>query len=142
MPKSRKAEIIPIEKLRQQWSEAWRIQPHVRIGRTMLEKSLAYKQRELAGLGMTNEQRERLKQLVKTYKRNPKCFDDHRPNIKPGTRLVKEYGGQRHVITVLKSGFEYQGNTYTSLTQLATEISGTPWNGWAFFGLRRKKGVT
>ncbi len=141
MPRQIKSGVMPIEELRRQWSEAWGINPHARIGRTMLEKSLAFKQRELAGLGMTTEQQERLKQLIKTYKRNPKCFDDHRPDIKPGTRLVKSYGGQRHVITVLKTGFEYQGKTYTSLTQLATEISGTPWNGWAFFGLRRKRGA-
>jgi len=71
---------------------------------------------------------------------NPSCFDDSRPEIKPGTRLIKEHGGSRHVVTILQAGYEYQGKTYSSLSQIASEIAGTRWNGWAFFGLKRKKG--
>jgi hypothetical protein len=33
---------LPIEDLRQKWAEYWGIQPHARIGRAMLEKSLEY----------------------------------------------------------------------------------------------------
>jgi len=140
MARPMKSGITPIEELRRQWSEAWGIKPHSRIGRTMLEKSLAFKRRELAGLGMTPEQRARLAQLIKAYKRNQNCFDDNRPEIKPGTRLIKEHGGSRHVVTILQVGYEYQGKTYGSLSQIASEIAGTRWNGWAFFGLKRKKG--
>lgn len=61
MAKSVKPEAIPIDELRRHWSEAWGIQPHARIRRTMLEKSLAFKQREVARFGMTTERRERLK---------------------------------------------------------------------------------
>ena len=130
----------PLEHLRAEWAEAWGIEPHVRIGRTMLETSLAYKQREQAGYGLTAAQQARLAQLIKMYKRNPHCFDDNRPNIKAGTRLVKEWQGKRYSITVLDSGFEYEGKTYTSLSQIATQITGTRWNGWTFFGLKRKEG--
>ena len=140
MPKPTKPGVMPIEELRRQWSELWGIKPHTRIGRTMLEKSLAFKRRELAGLGMTPEQRARLAQLIKAYKRNPNCFDDNRPEIKSGTRLIKEHSGKRHVVTILQAGYEYQGKTYGSLSQIASEIAGTRWNGWAFFGLKRKKG--
>lgn len=71
MPRPTKPGVTPIEELRRQWSEVWGIKPHTRIGRTMLEKSLAFKRRELAGLGMTPEQRARLNQLIKAYKRKP-----------------------------------------------------------------------
>lgn len=130
-----------LDRLRQEWAQAWGKQPSVRIGRRMLERSLAYKQRESVGLGLTVEQHARLEQLIKSYRRNPNCFDENRQDIKPGTRLVKEHGGKRHTITVLAGGYEYNGKAYGSLSQIASEIAGTRWNGWTFFGMKRKTGV-
>ncbi len=130
-----------LDRLRQEWAQAWGKQPSARIGRRMLEKSLAYKQRELAGLGLTGEQRARLEQLIKSYRRNPNCFDENRQDIKPGTRLVKEHSGKRHTVTVLAGGYDYNGKPYGSLSQIASEITGTRWNGWTFFGLKRKTGA-
>ena len=40
--------------------------------------------------------------------------------------------------TVLADGFEYQGRQYRSLSAIACEITGTRWNGLAFFGLTGK----
>jgi hypothetical protein len=54
----------------------------------------------------------------------------------PGTILVREWGGDRHEVRVLESGFEYRGMPYRSLSALARLITGTSWNGPAFFGLR------
>jgi hypothetical protein len=44
-----------------------------------------------------------------------------------------------HCVTVLQTGFEYQGRPFTSLSAIAKHITGTPWNGPAFFGLREKR---
>ena len=132
---------MTIEELRRQWSEAWGLQPHTRIGRTMLEKSLAFRQRELAGHGMTAEQRKRLEQLIKTYKRNPNCFDTTQISLKPGTRLVRVWNGERHSVLVQPDGFEFNGRHYDNLSRIATEITGSKWNGWVFFGLKRKEGA-
>ncbi len=52
-----------------------------------------------------------------------------------GTVLRREYGGQTVAVTVLSNGFEHRGRTYGSLSAIATEITGTRWNGFAFFGL-------
>jgi hypothetical protein len=43
---------------------------------------------------------------------------------------------------VLAGGFEHRGTVYGSLSQLAREITGTRWNGPAFFGLRKGHGRT
>ncbi len=59
------------DELKRQWSEAWRMPPPPKIGRTMLEKSLAFKLREQAGLGLTPEQQQKLNRLIVAYKRNP-----------------------------------------------------------------------
>lgn len=53
----------------------------------------------------------------------------------PGTLLTRAFKGQTFVVTVLADGFEYEGHTYRSLSAIASSITGTHWNGLAFFGL-------
>ncbi len=57
-------------------------------------------------------------------------------SVAPGTRLLREWQGQTHHVTVLAQGFEYKGQTYRSLTAIARQITGTAWSGPLFFGLR------
>ncbi len=118
------------------WARAWGREPHARIGRTMLEKSLEYKTREREGRGLAPEQWARLGQLVREYKRNPACFDGNGP-LKPGTRLVRMHNGKKHSVLVKTDGFEYGGQTYSSLSKIANNITGKRWNGWVFFGLKK-----
>jgi hypothetical protein len=44
------------------------------------------------------------------------------------------------VVTVLADGYQHQGTVYGSLSRVAREITGTRWNGPAFFGLRKGRG--
>lgn len=60
---------------------------------------------------------------------------------KSGTLLTREFKGQVHVVTVFEDGFEYDGRQYKSLSKIATEIAGTRWNGFVFFGLDREARV-
>ena len=124
---------LSIHELREQWTYAWGRKPHLRIGRVMLEKSLAFKRQGT----LTPEQQERLTQLVRHYKRNPKCFYQRTGGLKPGNRLERIYNGKKYSILVKSQGFEYQGQIYNSLSQIAGEITGTRWNGWVFFGLKK-----
>lgn len=135
---NKEVENLPLSELRQRWEKAWGIKPHRYIGRRLLERSLAFKLREMNGLGLTRLQQAKLDQLVKTYKRNPRCFDD-RIGIKAGTRLVRMWDGERRNVMVRTDGFEYNGVVYKSLSATAHAITGKIWNGWAFFNLKRKK---
>lgn len=128
---------LPLAELRQIWAEAWGIKPHAKIGRTMLIKSLEYKSREQAIGGMPPELQQRLKTLVAAYKRNPRYFDDDVHGLKPGTRLVKTWKEARHTVMVVKNGFEYEDRLYYSLSEVAFAITGSRWNGWVFFGLKK-----
>lgn len=130
---------LSLAELRQKWAELWGIPAHPRIGRVLLEKSLLFRQRELAGLGLTEEQQDRLDGLVRTYKRNPRNFDENPVGLKPGTKLVKIWRGKRYSATVQVSGFEYDGKKFTSLSEIAHAITGTRWNGWIFFGLKKRE---
>ena len=57
----------------------------------------------------------------------------------PGTQIPREYKGQTHFVDVLEDGFQYEGQYYRSLSKIATEITGTRWNGFSFFGLTGKQ---
>jgi len=57
---------------------------------------------------------------------------------KAGTLLTREFKGKVYVVKVLDDGFEYDGRQYKALSKIATEIAGTRWNGFTFFGLDRE----
>ncbi|TNF24093.1 MAG: DUF2924 domain-containing protein [Deltaproteobacteria bacterium] len=56
----------------------------------------------------------------------------------PGTVLTREHDGVEHTVTVLDGGFEYEGQRFKSLSKVARVITGTNWNGFLFFGLKRR----
>lgn len=58
------------------------------------------------------------------------------PIYKPGTRLVREWQGEVHEVTVLGNGYRWRGVEYRSLSRIATDITGTRWSGPRFFGLK------
>jgi hypothetical protein len=130
---------LPLSELRQKWAIAWGIPPHARIGRTMLAKSLEYKMREQEKGGLDPALYERLKKFISAYKRNPRCFDNNVQCLKPGTRLVKIWKEKRYSVLVLAMGFEYDGRVYSSLSEVATTITGSRWNGWVFFGIKQHR---
>ena len=57
----------------------------------------------------------------------------------PGTVLSRELKGFAHEVEVLEQGFRYRGRDYRSLSAIAKEIAGTPWNGFTFFGLGKER---
>lgn len=58
-------------------------------------------------------------------------------SLRSGTRLIREWRGATHEVHVRAQGFDYAGTTYTSLSAIARAITGTPWSGPAFFGLKK-----
>src|SRR5205807_3652124 len=64
-----------------------------------------------------------------------------RRRLKTGTVLVRDYRGQRHTVTVVSNGFDWQGATYPSLSAIARAITGTAWSGPRFFALARGNGT-
>jgi hypothetical protein len=65
-------------------------------------------------------------------------FNKRRTDLRAGTVLVREWGGQLHRVMVLPDGFAWKDKTYPSLTKVAFALTGTRWNGPRFFGLRDK----
>ncbi len=100
----------------------------------------AYRIQELTfgGLRPTRRMLDPLADEVEGKKFGRKVISDPR-NPVIGTRLVREWNGAEHVITVLKDGFDWQGRRYKSLSAIARDITGTQWNGYRFFGLRERR---
>jgi hypothetical protein len=63
----------------------------------------------------------------------PKIQD--RLKLKSGTRLVREWQGRTYHVEVVEGGYFWNGKVHTSLSAIATEITGVRWSGRRFFGL-------
>ena len=61
-----------------------------------------------------------------------------RSRLSKGSKLFREWHGETHEVLVLDKGFAWRGETYPSLSAIARAITGAHWNGWAFFGLKRR----
>lgn len=127
---------LSLDDLRNRWAKEWGKSPHGLMGRKMMIESLKFKQWGKDTGGLTSEQQSRLNDLIKAYKRNPDNFDNA-AQLKLGTRLVRKWKGEKYCVTAVKNGFDYDGEIYSSLSQIANTITGSRWNGWLFFGLKK-----
>jgi len=55
-----------------------------------------------------------------------------------GTTLQRQYHDRTITVKILADGFEYDGKIYESLSSIASSVTGTRWNGFAFFQLNKK----
>lgn len=106
--------------------------------RRFLESRLAYRIQELTYGGLKPATIERLEALGEQLDGGNIVLRRIRADDRPiaGTRLIREWQGVEHTVTVLGDGYEWQGRPYRSLSAIARAITGTRWNGWLFFGMK------
>jgi DUF2924 family protein len=102
---------------------------------------LAYRIQEQAFGSLGSVARRRLCQLALALEADPRAEIHSMPVIKPGTRLVRQWRDQTHVVNVREKSYEYKGYSYQSLSQIARLITGTRWSGPLFFGLKSTQSV-
>lgn len=126
--------------LKQQWRELFDSEPPP-FNRRYLETRLAYRIQELAYGGLKPETVKRLEALGEQLDGGDRKKSRIRADMTPivGTRLIREWHGVEHVVTVTSDGFDWQGRPYKSLSGIARAITGTRWNGWVFFGLKNHR---
>ncbi len=114
------------------------------FNRRYLESRLAYRIQELTYGGLKRQTLKRMAKLGDELDGGDRLKSRIRADIKPivGTRLLREWQGVEHVVTVTVDGYEWQGRPYKSLSAIARAITGTRWNGWVFFGLKNYRGRT
>ena len=125
--------------LKEEWRLLFGAEPPA-VSRKFLESRLGYRIQEVANGGLKPETVARLEALGEQIDGRNVTLRRTRQHQRPlvGTRLVREWQGAEHVVTVTRDGFEWQGRPYQSLSSFARAISGTRWNGWTFFGLRAR----
>jgi Protein of unknown function (DUF2924) len=127
--------------LKRQWRELFGTEPPP-YNRRFLETRLAYRIQELAYGGLKPETIARLEAIAEDLDggdpdRRRRHAEQNRPIA--GTRLIREWKGIEHCVTVRDEDFEYQGRPYKSLSAVARAITGTRWNGLIFFGLKNHR---
>jgi Protein of unknown function (DUF2924) len=125
-----------LEELRGEWRRLYRSEPP-RISRELLVRGIVYRIQELQHGGLGKTTRRKLKTLAKMFRTEGRVAPDPGLSLKPGARLVREWHGRTHTVTVTEDGFEYAGTSYSSLTKVAKKITGAHWSGPRFFGLVR-----
>ena len=131
----------PTPDLKQQWHEVFGTEPPP-FNRKSIESRLAYRIQEGAYGGLKPGTKERLRALGEQLDGGSVLARKRRVETRPiaGTRLIREWQGIEHCVTVMHDGYEHQGRPYKSLSAVARAITGTRWNGWVFFGLKSTGG--
>ncbi len=126
--------------LKQQWRELFDSESPP-FNRRYLESRLAYRIQELTYGGLKPATVKRLESLGEQLdggdRKKSRIHADLTPIV--GTRLIREWQGVEHLVTVTTDGFDWQGRPYKSLSAIARAITGTRWNGWVFFGLKNHR---
>ena len=129
------ATMSPVQ-LRQSWSDLSGVNlPHASpsllrhmIAQQLQEKTLGklptYIERELDRLGGNSDTA-----APSLPRRGP---------ILPGTRFVREWNGKTIAVTATENGYEWDDETYRSLSEIARKVTGAHWSGPRFFGMTAK----
>ncbi len=98
-----------------------------------LRHKIAYRLQELAIGGLDDKTKAKLVAVANgaTVIGKAKHSD-----LLAGTKICREHSGTMHQVEVMNDGFEYNGQKWSSLSAIATKITGTKWNGPKFFGMR------
>jgi hypothetical protein len=127
---------MSISALKDKWVELLGT-PAPNNARAFLELRISYRIQELTYGGLSRDTRRTLELLADEVEgkitRKNMVADPRNPL--PGTRLIREWDGHEHTVTVLPDGYDWQGSKYRSLSAVARAITGTNWNGFRFFAL-------
>jgi hypothetical protein len=131
-------EAVTTANLRVEWRRLYRATPPSRLSRDLLIRGVAYRVQEHAHGGLSPSAKRMLHSLSDGSDQRSRPAAAPAIVFKPGTKLVRQWHGQVHTVSVLDEGFEYQGQRYPSLTRIARRITGAHWSGPVFFGLKRQ----
>jgi hypothetical protein len=105
---------------------------------TLMRRAVAHALREHVLGGLKHSAQKQLDQLVRQIvPANEKPPPRPNKKIRAGTRLIREWQGRVHEVLVVGDRYAWNGEAYRSLSEIARLITGTRWNGWVFFGVKK-----
>ncbi len=123
-------ETMPLDELRVAWSRHVRTTP-AKVSAGLLRLALAHHLQSKVMGGVTKAMERGLNEIA---------AGQTSVRVNAGTRLVREWRGKVHMVTVSEDGrYRWQERDWNSLSEIAREITGTRWSGPAFFGTKARK---
>ena len=127
---------LNLGELRQQWRALYKADASPHLSRELILRAVAHRMQEVALGGLRPQRQRQLRQVAQRLKQIGAANLPPFSELKPGTRLVREWQGRTYEVMVLDDGFSWQGTHHRSLSAIAKKITGTAWSGPLFFGLK------
>lgn len=126
---------LETEGLRERWTALFDLEPAARLSRDLLIRGIAFRLQEQAYGGLSKSATRQLARHAKEIRGSGAVNVTSGAVAKVGTKLICEWKGRIHEVTVLGDAFSWGGKQYGSLSEIARAITGTRWSGPRFFGL-------
>jgi hypothetical protein len=117
--------------LLQRWQSAFGRKASTRLSRPLMQKALAHDIQIRAHGGLSRRTIRALKAAA-----NSDAVLASRSPLGRGTRLVREWNGIVHEVSVTDDCYLWRGQRYRSLSAIALAITGTKWSGPRFFCIK------
>jgi hypothetical protein len=128
---------LSLLELRNRWKTLFGHPAPKSLRRNFLARAVAYQMQVEAYGGLSVATKRRLREIANAVRAGDANAMLGGSRIKPGTQMIRQWQNTTHTVTALVEGFEWNGRTYKSLSAVANAITGTNWNGFAFFGIKR-----
>ena len=126
---------MSLNELRKKWVDLFGSDP-ANLSKQYLVRRLAYRVQELTLGGLSKATREKLTSWAENPKETEKKTVREKSALQSGTRLLRDWHGERYEVIVQEDGFLFQGKKYRSLSAIARSITGTHRGGRRLFGLQ------
>ena len=131
LPSLNKAQLLAI------WAENFSKDPPPKLRKELMVPILAYRMQERELGGLSHTARRQLREVAASLKTKKPSEERSDSDPQTGTRLLRMWHGEMHEVIATGSGYQYRGQTYSSLSKIARGITGTRWSGPLFFGVRK-----
>src|SRR6267142_971353 len=128
---------LSLPELRNRWKALFGHPAPKSLRRNFLARAVAYQMQVEVYGGLSAATKRWLREIVDAVQNDDANAALGSSRIKPGTQMIRQWQNTIHTVTALAEGFEWNGCTYKSLSAVANAITGTNWNGFAFFGVKR-----
>jgi Protein of unknown function (DUF2924) len=136
----RHLETMTIKELKHQWRELLGSEVPPFAKRGLLTQALAWELQAKTFGGLTPAQHRKVVALGSGNSLSARQIETARSRaLRPGVKLLRVWKGVTHHVMVTEDGYEWQNRPCKSLSAIAREITGTPWSGPVFFGLKKSK---
>jgi hypothetical protein len=134
--------------LQSMWTTLYGTNPPA-YNRTHIIKRLAHRIQELTYGGLSDNAKAKMQAILDSSGLDENAGEPRKARKRStgrkvgpvaGTRIVREWKGRDYEVICVPGGYQYNGQLYRSLTAITKAITGTHWNGVAFFGLKSTAG--